>query len=716
MALGRAAGERRERIGGRGPQRHDPEGVAPLRPGDEVAHVEGEAVRRRDQGDALVVDAGDGAGQGTVGPLGLQPHGEAAILVGARASVVGAAVADLGGGEGQAHLPGGRRRDVDAVAALAEIDLVGTVGADVEQGGVVARAAGDGVVAETAAQHVVAEAADQGVVAAAPVDDVVAREPVQRLAGIGADQVVVAGGHRRGAEAGGPQQVVAELGLVRVGAPAADHLTLRVGEGVGLVGELLELGRSGACGEERNDLVRVAAREEQALRHAVAVPVGLDRLVGNGGPLGTEEQVVVVGGDDEQGVLEGRPARRRVDVVDDRLHRVVEVDVFLDHPTAIVRVHGAIDGAALDHQVETVRIGVQLVEGGERQLGQRGRGFEARHAEGDLGAVRRRLPRAVEVAAGERLRDHRQALGRRRAGAGGLDRGAVLQQVPARPVLRAVGVGLQAVPEVGADPGVVRRGAQAPVIVVIRVAGAGDHVERAAPEHLPGDLVGVRAGDVVGAARRRGRRVAELHGGDDTGRLALLLGEFRDREQVRAVAVDVDGVVVGLAAGGDGRGGVARIGIGIAVPLVAREGAGLAIRVEARYAGEIVVLGRVVDHSRVLGEAGLAGNGCGAVVERVDRLRGGGEAGSVGNQHLAGRARPRIAVRETVQVKTGCLECIEARTVCDHHDHIFDGTGSRGHFHLQRFYCHSCRQPDACSPGRAFRASATRLRSFAGMR
>ena len=313
--------------------------------------------------------------------------------------------------------------------------------------------------------------------------------------------------------------------------------------------------------------------------------------------------------------------------------------------------HGAVDRAALDREIEAVGILVELVQGREGQLRQGRRGLEPRHAEGNLGGVGGRGARAVEVARREGLRDHRQAFGGRRAAAGRHDGSAVLEQIPALAVSRAVGVRLESVPLVLADPSIVlSRRAQPAVIVVIRVSGSGDHVERAGAEHLHRDLVRVRAGYVVGAAGGRRRRVAELDGGDHAGGLALLLGQFGDREQGLAGAVDIDGVVEGLLARGDRGGRVAGIGVGRPVPLVAGEAARIAQGVRPGDGREVVVLGGIVDRVGILRRPRRSGDRRRPDVEGKRRLRGGREGGSIGDQHLAGGAGAGIAVGEALKV------------------------------------------------------------------
>ena len=173
-----------------GAERDDLEMVAALGAGDEVAHVEGDALVRH-EGDALVVVAAGRHEEVAGAVFRAHAHGQAAILVGLRIGIIGAAVADLGAGEGQPDLCGVGGADDHRIGTGAEIDRVGAVEGKVGECDIVAVAAVDDVVGEAAGQRVVAVFAVEHVIVYATVQRVVAIAPEELVVVVLAEQAVV---------------------------------------------------------------------------------------------------------------------------------------------------------------------------------------------------------------------------------------------------------------------------------------------------------------------------------------------------------------------------------------------------------------------------------------------------------------------------------------------------------------------------------------------
>ena len=108
-------------------------------PRDEVAHVEGDARPRGNEGDALDHRKRlNCTSEITGGVLGLKADGQSPILVGQGVRVRCLSVAHLCAGKGQADLPGRCSADADAVRSGAKVDRVRTIGRGIEERPIVA--------------------------------------------------------------------------------------------------------------------------------------------------------------------------------------------------------------------------------------------------------------------------------------------------------------------------------------------------------------------------------------------------------------------------------------------------------------------------------------------------------------------------------------------------------------------------------------------------
>src|SRR5699024_10465689 len=109
--------------------------------------------------------------------------------------------------------------------------------------------------------------------------------------------------------------------------------------------------------EDRDDLVGVVAG-------VPAVIWDLADFAGQGLPVGFlilagEVTGLVVSGDDQEGLI---PGGVLLNPGDDSVDSVVKVLLLLDVAGDVVGVAGPVDGAALDHEVEAIRVLAQDVE------------------------------------------------------------------------------------------------------------------------------------------------------------------------------------------------------------------------------------------------------------------------------------------------------------------------------------------------------------------